>query len=193
MFYMGDGSGNSHLLWRCCCGLCSRRPKPGLGRGGRPHYNPRKERLAVFQFGQALYTRGCASRSSAGARASDGLRDDAFQALGSVVRPLTRRHAPHSHLFAKHLHAQKSVIRPPIARPPYRMLYVGASLLQETGGGDAGERRADFGIVGPGCAWQAVQNDFHQFIGIAEAKAGAGQLQQEFGAILSYERCGVCP
>jgi lipid A 3-O-deacylase len=46
----------------------------------------------------------------------------------------------------------------------------------------------DFGIVGPGALGKQVQNDFHQFIGIKEAKGWGTQLQHEFGAILSYER-----
>ena len=46
----------------------------------------------------------------------------------------------------------------------------------------------DFGIVGPGALGKQVQNDFHQFIGVPEAKGWSSQLQQEFGAVLSYER-----
>src|SRR5258708_35203674 len=51
----------------------------------------------------------------------------------------------------------------------------------------------DFGIVGPGALGKQVQNDFHQFIGIAEAKGWSSQLQREFGANLSYERLWRLP
>jgi hypothetical protein len=38
-----------------------------------------------------------------------------------------------------------------------------------------------------------VQNDFHQFIGVPQAKGWSSQLQQEFGVVLSYERLWRLP
>ena len=51
----------------------------------------------------------------------------------------------------------------------------------------------DFGIVGPGALGKQVQNNFHQFIGVPQAKGWSSQLQQEFGAVLSYERLWRLP
>jgi hypothetical protein len=81
-------------------------------------------------------------------------------------------------------------IRPPDPhdRPYAGWLYAGASLLQETGGRMLENAELDFGIVGPGALGKQVQNDFHQFIGVPEAKGWSSQLQQEVGAVLSYER-----
>jgi Uncharacterized protein conserved in bacteria (DUF2219) len=67
-----------------------------------------------------------------------------------------------------------------------------ASLLRETGSRMRENAEIDFGIVGPGALGKQVQNDFHQFIGVPEAK-GWTQLQQEFGAVLSYERLWRLP
>ena len=144
------------------------------------------------------YTQGLRiSDLLAGARASDGLRDDAFQALGSVAPVFepggTRRTAI---FLGQSIFTPKNLsIRPPDPhdRPYAGWLYVGASLLQETGGGMLENAELDFGIVGPGALGKQVQNDFHQFIGIAEAKGWSSQLQQEFGAILSYERLWRLP
>ena len=135
------------------------------------------------------YTQGLRiSDLLAGARASDGLRDDAFQALGSFEPGGTRRTAI---FLGQSIFTPKNLsIRPPDPhdRPYAGWLYVGASLLQETGGGMLENVELDFGIVGPGALGKQVQNDFHQFIGVKEAQGWSSQLQQEFGAILSYER-----
>ena len=46
----------------------------------------------------------------------------------------------------------------------------------------------DLGLVGPGALGKQVQNDFHQFIGVAQAKGWSSQLQNEVGGVLSYQR-----
>ena len=51
----------------------------------------------------------------------------------------------------------------------------------------------DAGIVGPGSLAKQVQNDFHQFIGIARAQGWSNQLQNEPGIMLSYERLWRLP
>ena len=114
-----------------------------------------------------------------------------FQALGSLAPVFepggTRRTAiflGQSIFTPKNL----SVVPPdPHDRPYAGWLYVGVSLLQETGR-MLENAELDFGIVGPGALGKQVQNDFHQFIGIPEARGWSSQLQHEFGAILSYER-----
>lgn len=127
----------------------------------------------------------------------DGLWDDAFKIVRSVApvfEPGGRRRA--SIFFGQSIFTPKNLtIRPPDPhdRPYAGWLYAGASLLQETGGRMLENAELDFGIVGPGALGKQVQNDFHQFIGVPEAKGWSSQLQQEFGAVLSYERLWRLP
>jgi lipid A 3-O-deacylase len=51
----------------------------------------------------------------------------------------------------------------------------------------------DAGVVGPGSLAKPVQNDFHQFIGVAQAKGWSSQLQNEPGIMLTYERLWRLP
>jgi lipid A 3-O-deacylase len=80
--------------------------------------------------------------------------------------------------------------RPPDPRDrPYAgWLYGGVSLLQKSGGDMLENLELELGIIGPGAAGKVVQNDWHQFIGIHEARGWSNQLQNEPGGVLSYER-----
>jgi lipid A 3-O-deacylase len=78
-------------------------------------------------------------------------------------------------------------------RPYGGWLYGGASLLQETNRDMLENFELDAGIVGPGALGKQVQNDFHQFIGIHQAKGWADQIQNEPGLMLSYERLWRMP
>src|SRR5882762_3290940 len=86
-------------------------------------------------------------------------------------------------------------LRPPDPRDrPYAgWLYIGASLLQETDRRMLENIELDAGIVGAGSLAKHVQNDFHQFIGIARAQGWSNQLQNEPGIMLSYERLWRLP
>jgi hypothetical protein len=81
----------------------------------------------------------------------------------------------------------------PRDRPYAGWLYVGASLLQDTEHRTLENLELDAGLVGPGSLAKQVQNDFHQFIGIAQAKGWSSQLQNEPGVMLSYERLWRVP
>jgi hypothetical protein len=78
-------------------------------------------------------------------------------------------------------------------RPYGGWLYGGASLLQETNHSTLENFEIDAGVVGPGSLAKQVQNDFHQFIGDAQAKGWADQIQNEPGLMLSYERLWRMP
>ncbi len=84
--------------------------------------------------------------------------------------------------------------RPPDPRDrPYGgWLYVGASLLQQTGR-QLENLEIDAGVVGPGAFGKQVQNDFHQLIGVHQALGWSGQIQNEPGIIVSYERLWRLP
>jgi len=81
-------------------------------------------------------------------------------------------------------------IRPPDPRDrPYAgWLYLGVSLLQDTNRQTLENLELDAGVVGPGSLAKQVQNDFHQFIGVAQARGWSSQLQNEPGIMLSYDR-----
>ena len=119
-----------------------------------------EENYSLYFNSDKHYTQGLRiSDLLAGARASDGLRDDAFQALGSVSPVFepggTRRTAI---FLGQSIFTPKNLsIRPPDPhdRPYAGWLYVGTSLLQETAGGMLENAELDFGIVGPGSTWQA--------------------------------------
>ena len=91
-------------------------------------------------------------------------------------------------------------IRPPNPRDrPYAgWLYGGISMLQDTPLNQPGQHmlenfEIDFGLVGPGALGKQTQNDFHQFIGVDQAKGWSDQLQHEFGGMVSYERLWKFP
>jgi lipid A 3-O-deacylase len=81
----------------------------------------------------------------------------------------------------------------PRDRPYAGWLYAGASLLQDTDRRRLENLELDAGIVGPGSLAKQVQNDFHQFIGIAQANGWSSQLQNEPGVMLTYERLWRLP
>jgi lipid A 3-O-deacylase len=85
-------------------------------------------------------------------------------------------------------------IKPPNPRDrPYGgWLYTGGSLLQESGN-QLENLELDLGVVGPGAFGKEVQNDWHQFIGIHQARGWSSQIQNEPGAVLSYERLWRLP
>jgi lipid A 3-O-deacylase len=76
----------------------------------------------------------------------------------------------------------------PHDRPYAGWLYGGVSLLQRSRDGGLENVELALGIVGPGAFGKFVQNDWHQFIGIPTARGWASQLQNEPGAVLSYDR-----
>lgn len=85
-------------------------------------------------------------------------------------------------------------IKPPDPRDrPYGgWLYTGASFLQEAGN-QLENFELDLGVVGPGAFGKEVQNDWHQFIGIHQARGWSSQIQNEPGMVLSYERLWRVP
>ncbi|HXP97493.1 MAG TPA: lipid A deacylase LpxR family protein [Telmatospirillum sp.] len=76
----------------------------------------------------------------------------------------------------------------PRDRPYAGWLYVGTSLLQETNRRMLENLEIDIGVVGPGALGRQTQNDFHQFIGVAQAKGWSHEIQTEPGGMLTYER-----
>jgi lipid A 3-O-deacylase len=81
-------------------------------------------------------------------------------------------------------------LRPPdpADRPYAGWLYGGVSLLQETDRRILDHVELQLGMIGPAAAGKATQNEWHQFIGVAEAEGWSSQIQNEFGGVLEVER-----
>jgi hypothetical protein len=76
----------------------------------------------------------------------------------------------------------------PHDRPYAGWLYGGVSLLQRSGSDMLENLELDLGVVGPGALGKTVQNQWHQFIGINEARGWSRQIQNEPGGVLTYQR-----
>lgn len=93
-------------------------------------------------------------------------------------------------LFGQSIFTPKNLdIKPPDRhdRPYAGWLYIGSSLL-EVNGNRLQNLELDLGVVGPFALGRQVQNDWHQFIGIHQAQGWSGQIQNEPGFVLTYER-----
>jgi hypothetical protein len=121
-----------------------------------------------------------------------------FAALGAhtpifAPAPSARRYA----LFlGQSIFTPKNLMsRPPDRsdRPYAGWLYVGTSLLQEHHETMLENLEFDVGVVGPGAFGKQVQNDWHQFIGISQARGWSSQLQNEPGLVVAYERLWRLP
>ncbi|MBR9970867.1 lipid A deacylase LpxR family protein [Magnetospirillum sulfuroxidans] len=81
----------------------------------------------------------------------------------------------------------------PDDRPYGGWLYAGVGLLQETDRHMLEQLELAVGVVGPAALGRQAQNDYHQFINIAEANGWGGGIQTEPGLMLSYERLWRVP
>jgi lipid A 3-O-deacylase len=179
-----------------CCWLMSMQSQAWSDETGR--VTILEENDSLYFNSDKHYTQGLRISNVFGeAPSPDGLSDDAFKIVGSVAPVFepggTRRTAI---FLGQSIFTPKNLaIRPPDPhdRPYAGWLYAGASLMQETSSRMLENAELDFGIVGPGALGKQVQNDFHQFIGVPQAKGWSSQLQQEFGIVLSYERLWRLP
>jgi len=76
----------------------------------------------------------------------------------------------------------------PNDRPYGGWLYAGVSLLQERDHRMLENLELDVGVIGPGAFGKQTQNNFHQFIGVPQAKGWSREIQTEPGVMLTYER-----
>ena len=76
----------------------------------------------------------------------------------------------------------------PDDRPYAGFFYGGLGLIQDTDRRQLDHFELIVGVVGPTAFGETVQNDWHQYIGIAEAQGWDHQLHDEPGVMLSYER-----
>lgn len=76
----------------------------------------------------------------------------------------------------------------PDDRPYAGWLYGGIGLIQDTDRRQLDHLQLLLGVVGPHSLARKAQNDWHQFIGVADAEGWDHQLHNEPGIMLSYER-----
>jgi lipid A 3-O-deacylase len=179
-----------------CCLLMSMQSRAWGDETGR--ITILEENDSLYFNSDKHYTQGLRISDLLGeAPSPDGLWDDAFKIVRSVTPVFEPGATRRTGVFlGQSIFTPKNLaIRPPDPhdRPYAGWLYAGASLLQETGSQMLENAELDLGIVGPGALGKQVQNDFHQFIGVPQAKGWSSQLQQEFGIVLSYERLWRLP
>jgi len=123
----------------------------------------------------------------------DGWTDDVFQFVGKIPTVFENDVPSHrrvSWFFGQSIFTPKNLdIKPPDPgdRPYAGWLYVGPSLLQETGN-QLENLEIEVGLVGPGALGRQIQNDWHQFMGIHQAQGWSNQIQNEPGGVIAYDR-----
>lgn len=167
------------------------------------------ERISLLEENDSLYFNSD-KHYTQGLRASDLLSDlapqsrwnDPFDLVGSLLpifspdgpdTPHARRYAL---FFGQSLFTPKDLaVKPPdpTDRPYGGWLYAGTSLLQETDQRMLENLELDLGVVGPAALGRQTQNDFHQLIGVHQAQGWSDQIQNEPGAMLTYERLWRLP
>jgi hypothetical protein len=139
------------------------------------------------------YTQGFRLSFLSPALQPSGWTDDVFQFFGripTVFADPAQSQRRVAWFLGQSIFTPKNLqVKPPDPRDrPYAgWLYIGPSLLQETGN-QLENLELELGVVGPPALGRQIQNDWHQFIGIHQAEGWSSQLQNEPGVVLSYER-----
>jgi lipid A 3-O-deacylase len=118
----------------------------------------------------------------------DWLGGDGLGVLPSGAGETSRRYEI---ILGQSLFTPKDIHRSqpdPDDRPYAGWLYGGLGLIQDTDRRQLDHLELLAGVVGPSAGGRQTQNDYHQFIGIAEADGWSHQLDDEPGVMLSYER-----
>jgi len=124
----------------------------------------------------------------------DGASQQPFDRLGErlpIFAPQSEQNRRFEFLLGQSVFTPDDIsrVRPARRDRPYAgWLHGGVSLLQESGGNRLEALELDLGMVGPASLARQTQNDWHQFIGIGEARGWQYQLRNEPGLVLSYER-----
>ncbi len=176
----------------CLLVLCLLAHAPGARADDSNRFTILEENDSLFFNSDKHYTQGFRLSNLGPSLGAESSWNDVFGFVGRITPLLQgggdRRIAL---LLGQSIFTPKNLsIRPPDPRDrPYAgWLYIGASLLQQTDHRMLENLELDAGVVGPGSLAKQVQNDFHQFIGVAQARGWSSQLQNEPGVMLSYER-----
>jgi hypothetical protein len=166
---------------------------PAFAENGR--FTIIEENDSLFFNSDKHYTQGLRLSYLGPELAPDGWASSSFEALGFVMPWLGADASARSRRLAiivgQSLFTPKETdLRPPdpADRPYAGWLYGGVSLLQETDHRILDHIELQLGIVGPGAAGKATQNEWHQFIGVTEARGWGSQVQNEVGGLIEVER-----
>ncbi len=143
------------------------------------------------------YTNGVRIAYLSGRVTPDGFWDGAFNGLSRTGLIFDGTEA-HKRKYGFHLgqsmftpNDTQSVVAPERDRPYAAWLYGGVNMLQETRH-DSHDTLENFelegGVIGRWALGGVTQNDFHQFIGVDQAKGWRNELKNEPGIMLTYER-----
>jgi lipid A 3-O-deacylase len=187
--------------------VCEREANENRARAdGWSHLSILEENDSLFFNSDKHYTQGARLSLLGPEPARDSFWSDGFRLLSSISPFFASADTPAAPIRRESVFVGQSIFTPknkaivppdPHDRPYAGWFYVGTSLLQETGlRQETGEwglgilenAELDIGLVGPGALGKQVQNNFHQFIGDPPASGWSSQLQNEPGAVLSYER-----
>jgi hypothetical protein len=165
---------------------------------GAGRFSVLEENDSLYFHSDKHYTQGLRIADLSSCVADASVWNEAFAAIAAnspvfASSPTARRYAL---LLGQSQFTPKNLtLRPPDPRDrPYGgWLYAGASLLQEHGDAMLENLELDLGVVGPGAFGKQVQNDWHQFIGISQARGWSSQLQNEPGLVVAYERLWRLP
>lgn len=140
------------------------------------------------------YTQGLAFSYLTGDVAQDSVWDNPFsgmESLGLFGSPQKESSRRYEFVFGQSIFTPEDTDRDnpdPDDRPYAGWLYGGIGLIQDTDRRQLDHLELLVGIVGPGAQARPAQNDWHQFIGVAEADGWDYQIDNEPGVMLSYER-----
>jgi hypothetical protein len=150
-----------------------------------------EENDSIFSKSDKHYTQGVRADYLSPPLA-EGWRYDVFDFLGPLFPASADRQRRFDWIvLGQSIYTPANLkINPPSAadRPYGGWLYTGGEFLQENGGNSLTGFEVLLGVVGPAALGKEVQNDWHQFIGIAGGQGWDDQLKNEPGIALSYEK-----
>lgn len=176
---------------------------PGIAQAEDAHrFGVLEENDSLYSDSDKHYTQGLRLSDLTPAIGTASGWNGPFDAVGGIVPVFARDGAATERSRRVALFLGQSIFTPedktlrrpdPSDRPYGAWLYAGAGLLQESHRDMLENVEVAVGIVGPGALGRQVQNDFHQFIGIAQAKGWSHDIQTEPGVMLSYDRLWRVP
>lgn len=140
------------------------------------------------------YTQGFAFAYLTGDIEDDSIWDSPFsglESLGAFGTPEAESSRRYEFIFGQSIFTPEDTDRSnpdPDDRPYAGWLYGGIGFIQDTDRRQLDHLELLVGIVGPGAQARPAQNDWHQFIGVADAEGWDYQLDNEPGVMLSYGR-----
>jgi lipid A 3-O-deacylase len=140
------------------------------------------------------YTQGLAFSYLTGDIAAESAWDaplSGMESVGLFGAPQSESSRRYEFVFGQSIFTPEDTDRDnpdPDDRPYAGWLYGGVGLIQDTDRRQLDHLELLIGIVGPGAQARPAQNDWHQFIGVAEADGWDHQLDNEPGVMLTYER-----